>query len=55
MQPKDLEIAFADIDNMVKLYAECSSRNEWPGYPEELIPIELPRWAAGKRTQPEEY
>lgn len=26
-------------------YEECRRKNQWPGYPEELQPITLPRWA----------
>jgi hypothetical protein len=55
METADLEVAFADIDNMVRLYANCIRDNVWPGYPEEVQPIRLPRWASVKRTQPEEY
>lgn len=55
MELADFEIALADIDNMLRVYAECTRTNTWPGYPTDVQPIRLPRWASVKRTQPEEY
>lgn len=26
-------------------YAKCKRENYWPGYPEEVTPLDLPRWA----------
>ena len=30
----------------IQLYSECLRANAWPGYPEEVQTINLPRWAA---------
>lgn len=32
-------------DPDLRLYAECKARNQWPGYPDQVQSIELPRWA----------
>lgn len=29
---------------LVDRYAECLKKNEWPGYPDELQPIDVPAW-----------
>lgn len=26
-------------------YAECTARSQWPGYPQQVQPIDLPKWA----------
>jgi hypothetical protein len=31
---------------LLRLWAECSARGEWPGYPPTVQPLELPVWAA---------
>ena len=33
------------------LYAECKAKDEWPGYPDKVVPIDLPRWGY-QATQP---
>jgi exodeoxyribonuclease VIII len=33
-------------DTDLRTYAECKAKNEWPGYPEVIQSIQLPRWAA---------
>lgn len=34
------------------LYAECKAKDEWPGYPDKVVPIDLPRWGY-QATHPE--
>lgn len=40
-------LALADlwIDNMLEEYADCLDRDDWPGYPEKVQPMSLPRWS----------
>lgn len=33
-------------DPDLRLYAECKSKNEWPGYADSVQTLTLPRWAA---------
>lgn len=41
-----LALGKAHRDADLSLYAECKAKNEWPGYPEIIQTITLPRWAA---------
>ncbi len=39
-------LALADlwIDNVLHDFADCLERDDWPGYPEKIQPISLPKW-----------
>jgi hypothetical protein len=41
-----LSIGRAHRDVDLRTYAECKTKNEWPGYPDLIQSIQLPRWAA---------
>lgn len=41
-----LERGRARWSTLLDTYAECESTGVWPGYPDVVTPIELPRWAA---------
>jgi hypothetical protein len=32
-------------DPLMRLYAECKAKNEWPAYPQSIQRLTLPRWA----------
>lgn len=32
----------------LRRYAECKASGEWPGYPDGIMPLSLPRWAVDK-------
>jgi hypothetical protein len=34
------------VRRLIERFADCLAKNEWPGYPEGIQEIELPRWAA---------
>jgi hypothetical protein len=34
-----------DVSRLYSLYAQCSEYNNWPGYDEDIRPLDLPRWA----------
>jgi hypothetical protein len=36
--------------NLLRLYAECLRTSNWPGYPTEILPISLPKWALSKNN-----
>lgn len=38
---------------LLKKYAECLSKNEWPGYPDTIIPVNVPAWWKSKITTEE--
>lgn len=39
-----LEIGRQQYRDRLRVYADCLSRNQWPGYPEQLQPVGLPMW-----------
>ena len=41
-----LQTAEKQIAPILDMYAECLKNNVWPGYKDELLQIQLPRWAA---------
>jgi len=41
-----LSIGKAHRDADLRLYAECKAKDQWPGYPDVVQEIALPRWAA---------
>lgn len=41
-----LEKGRAMVREHLAAYAQCRETNVWPGYPVEIQPLELPRWAA---------
>jgi hypothetical protein len=36
------------LDSLLELYAECMGRDQWPGYPEIVRDISLPKWGWDK-------
>lgn len=45
-----LEIGRRQYVRLLNLYAECVSKNEWPGYPTDPQPVELPAWFERKEA-----
>lgn len=43
-----LDKARAENRRLLNLYAECKRTGVWPGYPPQIQPITLPRWATFK-------
>ena len=41
----DIEMGKREADNLIRLYARCMQEDYWPGYGDEIQPINLPRWA----------
>lgn len=41
-----LAIGKAHRDTDLRTYAECKAKDEWPGYPDLIQTIQLPRWAS---------
>lgn len=35
-----------EVNRCLNIYKNCLEKDEWPGYPQELIPLSRPRWAA---------
>ena len=42
---EDLRRAHVDTDRLLREYARCLERDEWPAYPDGLREIKLPEWA----------
>lgn len=40
--------AQTELDKLIRLYAECVKRDDWPGYPDQIMDIGLPAWAVDK-------
>ncbi|MEA3225639.1 MAG: PD-(D/E)XK nuclease-like domain-containing protein [Planctomycetota bacterium] len=36
-------------------YARCLETDEWPGYPDDVVPIEMPQWAIDREMQISQY
>lgn len=49
---EDMEMARGLIRRGLRIYADCLARDEWPGYPETVIDIELPTY---HRIKTEDY
>lgn len=45
-----LEFGRKQFSKMLKLYAKCQAKNEWPAYPNELQSLMPPPWAQNKRS-----
>ena len=43
--PQMLDFGGLDLARAVDLYAECTARDEWNCYPDEIMNLDLPRWA----------
>lgn len=41
-------IARHDIDKALRLYRQCTETGQWPGYPEEIVTLALPRWSRSR-------
>lgn len=39
-----LELGRREYRKNLQTYADCMNRNDWPGYPSEILPISLPVW-----------
>lgn len=60
--PRVIAQAETRIIRLKQLYAECLAAGEWPGYPEQILSIDLPPWATkgeakslGTSSEPEVY
>jgi hypothetical protein len=42
--------AEADIARGLALFAECSEMNAWPAYSDEIMPIDVPKWAQSRQS-----
>lgn len=45
LEPISLEQGKDECRKLIQLYAECKAKSEWPGYPEDVTSLELPRYA----------
>lgn len=43
-----VEIGRAEYQADLNLYAECDQADKWPGYPDKITSISLPKWALNK-------
>jgi hypothetical protein len=42
--PEMLTYASTEIDRILQRFAECQELGQWPGYPDAIQPISLPKW-----------
>lgn len=40
-----IELGRRKYKDACRTYVECKRTNEWPGYPEEIMPVQFPKWA----------
>ena len=45
-----LEVAAYEVREALREYAECQASGIWPGYPEQIITLDLPAWAMGEES-----
>lgn len=50
LDPDAIDAGKREAADLLRLFAWCSERNEWPGYPEEIQTITMPRWAQSKEV-----
>lgn len=44
-----IEAGNAEVDRCLRLYKTCLETDEWPGYPDEILPLTRPSWASYSR------
>lgn len=44
LSPFDLDIGNKLMRQAIDIYAECTTNDEWPGYPSEVQTVEFPAW-----------
>jgi hypothetical protein len=42
-----IQIGLSKIRQITPVYADCLKSNVWPGYPDEIINLQMPAWAEG--------
>jgi hypothetical protein len=50
MSETAIDLAWNEINPLLEMYIKCLTKNFWPGYPEEIQELELPRWAYKKEV-----
>lgn len=45
LDDQSLQTGHLAYRQMLNRYAECLKTNQWPGYPDKLMKLELPKWA----------
>lgn len=40
-----IEQGYTERDRNIETFLECQANNDWPGYPEEILTVQLPTWA----------
>lgn len=51
LDPEAIMHGQREATRLKAIYRECLSTNTWPGYPDEVIRINLPAWAYKKETE----
>lgn len=51
VQDESLRTGKDENDRLLAVFDECYRADVWPGYPEELQPINLPPWAINKQIE----
>lgn len=49
--PEMLQLGQQDIETALGIYRQCRRSGDWPGYPEQIEPLHLPRWAENQLNQ----
>ena len=48
LDPLALHVAREENDAALRLFAYCKAMDSWPGYPQAMEKVSLPRWAGGE-------
>lgn len=54
LDPADLAIGRALVARLLRIYADCTAADWWPGCAPDLLPLQLPGWAPGGDAATEE-
>lgn len=45
LEPEDIQQGWQEAKELLRVYKDCKEKDVWPGYPDRVQTISLPRWA----------
>lgn len=50
-EPEMIEQGRKEYKKLLRIYADCLASGNWPGYPEKIVPINLPEWYLAQQSK----
>lgn len=50
-EPEMIEQGRKEYKKLLRIYADCLESGNWPGYPEKIVPINLPEWYLAQQSK----